>query len=368
MNDVFARVGGWPVEIECKPDMEKSLERIYAWYAGEVLDRPPVRFSRHNAEYEIADSSGKKWPSLKDRWFDAEYQLEKFLAGLRTKKFLAETFPVYWPNLGPNVFAASFGCPYIFGEVTAWAEPVLEELPAVNAMPALDWQCEYVTKLDQLTDMALEQSPGRFLVGYTDIHPGLDWCTALRGTEALLMDLYDDPGAVHALCGSCMKDFFSFYDHFDAKIKNQKQLSITWMNIPSYGKMHIPSCDFSAMISDEQFEEFAMPGLIKECEYMDHNIFHMDGKGVARHLDNILTLPKLQGIQWVQGMGEDLPILQWIPMIKKIQAAGKGVVVDLTLDELESFISEVPAKGIYLCIATGSVEEERAVLKRLERW
>jgi hypothetical protein len=360
--------GAWPVELELKPDMEQALERVYAWYEGELLDRPPVRFSRHNEEYDNADSSGRTWPSLKDRWFDAEYQIEKFISGTRQKTFLAETFPVYWPNLGPNVFAAGFGCPYVFGEVTAWAEPLLDELPAKDALPQFDWQNEYLKKLDELTALALEQAEGRFLVGYTDLHPGMDWCAALRGTEPFLLDIYDDPEKVHVLSDACLEDFLKLYDYFDAKLKKRRQLSVTWMNIPSFGKMDIPSCDFSAMISTEQFVEFALPGLVRECMHMDYNIFHMDGKGVARHLDEILTLPKLKGIQWVQGLGEDQPILQWIPLIKKIQAAGKGVVVDLTPDELGPFMAEVPAKGIYLCVSTDGVEEERAVLKRIEKW
>ena len=60
---------------------------------------------------------------------------------------------------------------------------------------------------------------------------------------------------------------------------------------------------------------------------MTHNIFHLDGKGVARHLDEILNVPEIQAIQWVQGAGADQPILPWLPLIKKIQTAGKGVVV-----------------------------------------
>jgi hypothetical protein len=356
--------------LETKPDMERCLERVSAWFEGELLDRPPVRFSRHNAEYELCDTGGRTWRSLKERWFDAEYQLEKFNTQLESKKFLGETFPVYWPNLGPNVFAAGYGCPYVFGEVTAWAEPLSQKLSAASGgvMPKYDWNNEYLKKLNELTDLALERAKGRYLVGYTDLHPGLDWCAALRGTQPLLLDLYDDPELILALSDSCRADFFKFYDHFDTKLKAARQLSVTWMNIPSFGKMHIPSCDFAAMISAQQFTEFAMDGLVEECLHMEHNIFHLDGKGVARHLDQILTLPKLQAIQWVQGMGEDTPILQWIPLIKKIQAAGKGVVVDLTLDELEPFIAEVPAKGLYLCIATDSVEEECAVLKRVEKW
>jgi hypothetical protein len=332
-----------------------------------MIDRPPVRFTRHNAEFEQIDTSGRTWPSLKDRWFDAEYQLEKFIKELQTKTYLAETFPVFWPNLGPNVFAASYGCPYIFGEVTAWAEPMFELKPGYP-IPKINWESEYIKKLDELTDLALEQCKDSFLVGYSDFHGGLDWCAALLGTQSLLMALYDEPELVHDLCDRYLSDFLANYDHYDTKLKEHKQLSVTWLNTPSFGKLHVESEDFAAMISTKHFLEFVRPNIVKECLHMDHNIFHVDGKGVAVHLDEILNLPKLHGIQWVQGMAEDLPIMQWVPLIKRIQAAGKGVIVDVMPAELESFIEAVSARGIYLCISTGSQEEERAILKRIEKW
>ena len=119
------------------------------------------------------------------------------------------------------------------------------------------------------------------------------------------------------------------YDHFDDMLKSKKQLSVSWMVIPSFGKMHIPSCDFSAMISNQQFIDFCLPILEEEVKPMTHNIFHLDGKGVARHLDIILSIPEIQAIQWVQGVGDDKHILQWIPLIKKIREVGKSVVADL---------------------------------------
>ncbi|MDR2516265.1 MAG: hypothetical protein LBC88_02655 [Spirochaetaceae bacterium] len=357
------------MELAYKPDVEKCLERVYAWYEGELLDRPPVRFSRHNAEYEsTGGGSGRGWATLKDRWFDAEYQIETFIRESESKRFLAETFPVYWPNLGPHVFAAGFGCPCAYGEVTAWAEPILHRLPRPEDIPAFDWNEEHIKKLAELTNLALEKAAGRFLVGYTDMHTGMDWCAALRGTQELLTDFYDDPELLSAFCGAYLDDFFRIFDYFDAVLKDRGQLSVTWMNIPSPGKLHIPSCDFGAMISGKQFEKFVMPCLERECAHMDHNIFHLDGKAVARHLDAILTLPKLNAVQWVQGVGDDEPILQWMPLIKKIQAAGKGVVVDLTVKELEPFMEQTAPRGIYLCIPTESQEEEEAVLKRLEAW
>ncbi len=61
--------------------------------------------------------------------------------------------------------------------------------------------------------------------------------------------------------------------------------------IPSFGRMHIPSCDFSALISPRLFEEFCLPMLQREVQAMMHNVFHVDSKGVATHIDMILDVP-----------------------------------------------------------------------------
>jgi hypothetical protein len=94
----------------------------------------------------------------------------------------------------------------------------------------------------------------------------------------------------------------------------------------------------------------------------------MDGKGVARHLDLILELPGVQAIQWVQGVSDDQPILQWVPLIQRIQSAGKSVVVDLAKTELEDFIRDVRPEGIFLCLPSESEEEEQWLTNRIERW
>jgi len=88
---------------------------------------------------------------------------------------------------------------------------------------------------------------------------------------------------------------------------------------------------------------------------------------MLRHLDTLLALPEIHAIQWVQGVGTDQPILQWLEVIKKIQAAGKGVVVDLQLDELEPFIDAMKPQGLFLCLAAEeSVQPD--ILKRLMKW
>jgi len=106
--------------------------------------------------------------------------------------------------------------------------------------------------------------------------------------------------------------------------------------------------------------------------YLDNivNFFmpdHLDGPGVTRHIDAILTLPNLQAIHWVQGYGINEPIMQWLPLIKKIQEAGKSVIVDLKMHELDEFIKKVDPTGIMLWIPA-EPSEQKDILERVSQW
>jgi hypothetical protein len=181
------------------------------------------------------------------------------------------------------------------------------------------------------------------------------------------LDLTSETEQVKRLTELAMAHFQETYDYFDSLLKAENQLSVTWMGLPSFGKMHIPSCDFAAMISPRMFEEFGLPLLRDEVKPMTHNIFHVDGKGVLKHLDLILSVPEIQAVQWVQGMGLDLPILQWVPLLKRLQAAGKSIVIDLQLGELEDFIAAMEPEGLLLCLAADE-DIQPGIIKRVEKW
>ena len=106
----------------------------------------------------------------------------------------------------------------------------------------------------------------------------------------------------------------------------------------------------------------------REVQTMTHNVFHVDGKGVARHLDAILSVPGVHALQWVQGVGDDQPIMQWVPFIKQIQAKGVPVIVDLTSQELPGFMEVMEPEGLFLWIASASEEEELALLSKVSQW
>jgi hypothetical protein len=356
----------WTLDLEAKPDFDIAMKRIYAWYEHEMIDRPPIRFSAHNAEFAVSPHLKKSWPSLKDRWLDSENQVDLFINSIRGRKFYAETFPVFWPNLGPEVYTAFHGSELEYMEITTYTIPLVKEWEDISKIK-FDWNNPYLKKIEEMTRLALEKCKGNFMVGYTDLHPGMDCVAAWRDPQQLCLDVLIYPDEVKQLIKLANQHFQELYDYFDTMLKNQNQLSVTWMGIPSFGKMHIPSCDFSAMVSPEQFDEFCLPAIVDEVKAMTHNIFHLDGKGVAKNIDRILDLQEINAIQWVQGMGDDAPILQWIPFIKRIQDAGKSVVVDLQLNELDDFINEMDPKGLLLCIAADE-KIQPDIIKQIEKW
>jgi hypothetical protein len=351
------------IYLEGMPHFEKSMNRVAAWFENGIIDRPPVRFHRHNAQFE-STAAVKDQASL---WFDVEYQVESYLTSIEGKSFNGETFPVFEPNLGPNVYAAMHGGTLEFGETTSWYHPIIEGSEDLGKI-CFSQENFYFQKLEELTRYAIDRCKGKSLVAYTDLHPGVDCAAAWRGNDRLCMDFYDQPDLVRSLFDRAMMHFREVYDHFDAILKDAGLPSVCWMNIPDFGTLHIPSNDFSAMVGREFVKEFCLPVHHKEMEGMTRNIFHVDGPGVARHIEDLMQLPNLSAIQWVQGVGDDTPIQQWIPLLKQIRQQEIPVIVDVALDELDHFMDTMPPEGLFLWVGTHSVEEEEGVLKKLLGW
>lgn len=355
------------IQLATKPDFDTCCQRIEAWFHQEIIDRVPIRFHRHNAEYDLVMTSSPH-ATLKDRWMDAEFQAQSFLDSIRGQRFNAETFPVYMPNLGPNFLAAVHGTDMIFGENTSWCEPMVNHMGDLKKI-RFSKENPYYKQMRKLTEAALQMCSDQFLVGYTDLHPGMDCAAAWRGSENLCFDLMLDPDMVHELLRLSTEHLLDVYDEYYELLTAHNQPSVTWMNIPvPGGRMHIPSNDFSFMISPEQFNEYALPILRQEVKTMTHNVFHVDGKGVARHIDSILSVPGVRAIQWVQGMADDYPIMQHLGFIRYVQSKGASIIVDLDKSDLERFMEVMSPKGIFLWVATDNEEEEHAIIGKLLRW
>jgi len=117
------------------------------------------------------------------------------------------------------------------------------------------------------------------------------------------------------------------------------------------------------------FRRTILPGLEYESRQTKHGIFHLDGPGALRHLDDLLALPMLHAIQWVYGANNG-PATRWLDVYRRIQAAGKGMEVACTdLDDARKIMAALKPKGCWLVLWADCDEQTaKAFLKEVDRW
>jgi hypothetical protein len=355
-------------EFELKPDYEMVKRRFEAFWEGEILDRALV--SMQVAKKRPVMSLPKKaFASHRDRWLDLEYRIDEIDAQLSNAEFIGEALPIAFTNMGPEIFSAWCGCGYEFGETTTWSVPAIEDWERDAPKARLDMDHPLFKKLEELTRGLIERGRGRFITSLTDFHPGGDHLAALRDPERLAMDLIDHPGEVKALLKRAETEYFAAYDHFYDMIRAAGLPATSWIPAIAEGRFYIPSNDFSCMISPAMFEEFFLEGIVHECAFYDRSIYHLDGPGALRHLDALLAIPDLDGIQWVPGAGNE-NFERWIPVYRRIQAAGKRIYLICDVSDLGAVFEALRPEGVWIA-SLGGVEDREtaeAVLERVARW
>ena len=273
-----------------------------------------------------------------------------------------------FPNLGPEVFSSFYGCPIHFGDYgTSWTDPIIESLDQADEL-AIDWDHPNLHWLHKATDLLLDVGRGVFITGMADWHPGGDGIAAFCDPQVLAMAMITHKDEVVRLLGQLERDYFSVYDMFYEKLRAAEQPISTWCSLVSDAKYYVPSNDFSIMISSAMYDEVFLPGIINECQFLDHSIYHLDGPGALRHLDSILSIPELNALQWVPGAG-NRGYEKWVDVYQRAQAAGKGVQVLCRYDEIDAVMETLDPHGVFLSVGeVPSREAGEDMLARLEKW
>jgi hypothetical protein len=353
------------VVLEFKNDWEQARRRLTAWWDGEVIGRVALQVTAPREG--VARRSVPAPPSVERRWTDAQYAIESAEARMAATYYGGEAFPCYWPNLGPDVFAGYLGCPLEFGEQTSWSVPIVESWAAHPPL-RLDPQNHWWRLTLEMTRLAAERGRGRYLVGLTDLHGGVDGLAALRDPQRLCLDLYDCPDDVRAAMRALIPIWFVIYETPLRIVlaKSPDNGSTTWLPVWSPGKCYPISCDFAALVSPAMFREFILPHLLAEAAWLDHAICHLDGPDATRHLDALFEIPQLRAIQWVPGARWDGQMLEWLPLLKRIQAAGKGLHLSVKPEEVLPLVRALRPEGLLLSTSCRSEVEARDLLRAVE--
>jgi len=225
--------------------------------------------------------------------------------------------------------------------------------------------------VEDTTRLLTERNDGSYLVGISDLGGNLDILASLRDAQHLLMDLFDNPDMVLRATEMIDEMWKIYYTKLREILRASGQHGhVTWLG-PWCETTYYPlQCDFAAMISPDHFERFVMPSLSRISEFLDHSIFHLDGPEQIVHLDQLLSLPRLDGIQWVPGDGK-APVwdAQWFPLYERILSAGKNLVLHgfVNAQDALKLCKTFPPKGLWLSVTLDSAEEAEYLLTKAQK-
>jgi 5-methyltetrahydrofolate--homocysteine methyltransferase len=231
---------------------------------------------------------------------------------------------------------------------TVWFDPP-DNKDIQDIHPAYDANNIWWQRVLDLTRTAVRRFGKTVSISHTDLGGNLDIVASLRGTEQLLYDLYDAPDEVERVVNEVTQLWLRYYRELEPIIAQAGRGTTPWAPIWSAKRCYMLQCDFSYMISPAMFERFVMPDLAACCDYLDHGFYHLDGKGQIPHLDMLLSLKRLRGIQWIPGAGAPPPH-RWLPLLKRIKDAGKLCQIYLTPFGARRIVRALGGRGFVLNI------------------
>jgi len=336
----------------------ETKQRYNAFWAGDAHERCCLYLTGWSGARD-----GPKPADLVQQWEDPAYRTSKALWNAENTLYYADAFPSAFVNFGPGCLSAMIGGSYKWARSTVWFEnePVITDWKNAPT-PVLHLESAMYQMVDTLTEhfLAAGENGRKFYTSLTDIGGTYDILASLRGTENLLLDLYDHPDEVKAYIEQLQPLWMDYFSQYANRLIARQGCVTNWMPIWSDRPWYPLQCDFSYMISPEMFEAFILPDLRYQTENMDRSVYHLDGPGELPHVKHLLSLPRLNAIQWTAGDGnESLGNPRWFGLYEEIQAAGKSLVLlGVPFEELENLLRHVSAKGLY--IACGGCDANRA--------
>ena len=343
-----------------KPDFEDTQRRWDAHWAGQIVDRPTVAIVAPREGAEPVERPHWRLNAWED---DFNAVLDRFEQYCATHVFLGEAIPCLRPGWGPDQFTVFLGGSLTRSAPehgTSWVDPFVDDWDA--ALPfELDPENPWFKGLLERMRAIAERGEGKFLAHMIDIHANGDALSAMRGMQAFIFDMIDRPETVDRAMRSIRKIFHQVYDAFYKAGAMDERGSIM-SDFYARGRFYLSSCDAIAVMDPAMFRRFVLPAIEDEVAAMDHSIFHLDGPDAVKHLDDLMSLEKLDGIQVVPGAG-GRPYLDCIDIFRKVQKAGKGLHLNCIPEQARTLHKQLKPEGCFYDMRCESEAEGRELLE-----
>jgi hypothetical protein len=331
-----------------KPDWNAVKDRHIAWWARKGL------VVSIGAPRDVPAENVPQPAPLADialRWTDPDYRAAAGLCQAAGRFFGGDAVPMVELMLGPGSLSTFLGATPEFAPSTVWYQPCIVEADSHGPLrfdPQHNhWWDVHVAMARQAAQLA----QGRCMVSMPDLIENIDTLASLRGTQELVMDLLERPEWVARSVREINQAFFAAFDGLLAIVGDGEGGNC----YPAFGlwgpgRTAKVQCDFSCMISTAMFEEFVVPSLREQCEWLDYSMYHLDGTNATHHLDSLLAIDTLDAIEWTPQAG--LPgggSPRWYELYRYIRRGGKSVqAVEVAPHEVLPLIEAVGPEGLYV--------------------
>ena len=305
--------------------MQQTVKNHELWWNGK-LGRPLVRATVVDAyEKTVCPYPVLTQSNCHDFSLTPEQIVDAWDAKFSSCDFCGDAYPhINLDSFGPGVIAAFCGAKLDNSSGQVWFKSQnANDISNIHA--AYDKNNVWVKRIKEIMREGVKRWQGSVIIGFPDLGGILDIVATLVGTEELLFALIEQPDEVNRLADEIQTAWYEAYYEFADILKEQGAFT-DWNGLLSSTLSYITQCDFSIMISNDMFREFTLRHLIKDTNRLDNVIYHLDGVGALQHLDSILSIEKLKAVQFVYGEGQPSQI-NWIDVYKKIDAAGKRVML-----------------------------------------
>ncbi len=353
-----------------KDEKKMAKERMAAWWDHEIIDRPVSAYSYRKLNLRNA-AHFDNW-YLAQNFDDFATQHETFIRSVKNRYYGAEQFPRFWPNYGPGIMAAVLGVTPVFKNGTMWFDrPTnIQEIEDLLESAKINENNEWYVRLCKATRYFAEKSEGRYHVGISDIGGVLDILSSFLGPKDLIVNMRRNPNIIDSCRAIILEKTLRVYDDLQKIIDDYNLGCNAWLDVWCPKHWYPIQCDFSAMLSPKWFRRFVLPDLVAQAEHMDYAIYHLDGPNELPYVDDLIAEPSITGIQWVPGIGQaSMESDRWFPLYRKIQEAGKNLVISSSPLSVSRLYRELDPRGLYVQTYFGSKIDTKLFLpKFLNGW
>lgn len=348
-------------------DYSQLIENYEKWW-NKKLDRPLFHISIHKGRQY---SPGELLAFVYDLNMPPREVMEKYAQNFGRQEFLCDGFPFFVVRT-TGLLGVFMGQDYEVSvpNGTVWYKGL--DIDPENMHFKVDKKHPMYQRMLELNAECQNYFNGSVVMGGASLGGICDVYHTMRGMENTMYDFSDYPDALKTAFDEILDQWLMVQNELLQLVDPVKNHGYThWTPILSQVPYDMIQSDLAFLIGQEDYREFVHPIIVRESGSFERSMLHMDGPGFIRHLDDILGIETLDGVQWIPGAGS-APVGQWKELYKQVSRSDKLLQVFIEKPEeipmIEDIIScfENPSRICFIC--TGSAQDQKAYENLLKRW